>query len=278
MPNFSSRLNIAKPVGSDDFDTAEIANNWQIIDDHPGIHICTSSTRPTWGANQNAMCISETDTGLMYRWDGANFNLLHVSAIANDEVTLAMLGIGTAKGGLIVIRSANQPVELAVGTNGKGLVANSGSTDGVRWHYPKVPVFVRSRTSGNQTITSTSWTNVDTGIDITMTEVESGDWIGITVNGMWGSGDQPGRLDAMVVNSSNYVSGAAFGVRSWTGPNNGSPTFEPIGGEIMYQVVGGDISGGSIVLRLRAHIAASGSKVLQSNSNSPLQWFAKNYH
>jgi hypothetical protein len=53
--------------------TADIASNWQKIDDNPGYKICTAGTRPAWGAAQTGMLISETDTGLVWRWDGTNF-------------------------------------------------------------------------------------------------------------------------------------------------------------------------------------------------------------
>ncbi len=54
--------------------TADIAANWQKIDDTPGYKPCTSSTRPsTWGAAHAGMLIVETDTGLVWRWDGSAF-------------------------------------------------------------------------------------------------------------------------------------------------------------------------------------------------------------
>lgn len=71
MPTTSSRLGLAKPVTADDFNTAEIADNWQKVDDHPGTHICTLATRPTWGAAHEGMHIFETDTDLYWRWNGA---------------------------------------------------------------------------------------------------------------------------------------------------------------------------------------------------------------
>lgn len=68
MPTTSAKLGIAKPLTTDDFDTSEIAANWQLVDDHPGVYICTNATRPTWGANQDGMLIYETDTQRYYRW------------------------------------------------------------------------------------------------------------------------------------------------------------------------------------------------------------------
>lgn len=76
MTTSSARLAIAKPTTADDFDTDEIAANWQKVDDHPGIYICTSGTRPSWGAAHEGMLILETDTDLYWRWTGAAFTRL----------------------------------------------------------------------------------------------------------------------------------------------------------------------------------------------------------
>jgi hypothetical protein len=77
MPTTSDRLELAKPVTSDDFDTSEIADNWQKVDDHPGIFVCTSGTRPTWSGSQEGQLISETDTGLLWRWNGTTWVRQH---------------------------------------------------------------------------------------------------------------------------------------------------------------------------------------------------------
>lgn len=71
MPVTSTRLGLAKPVTSDSFTTAGLSSNLQILDTFPGIYICTSSTRPTWGANQAGMRIYETDTDTEWRWTGS---------------------------------------------------------------------------------------------------------------------------------------------------------------------------------------------------------------
>ena len=79
MPTSSDKLGLSKPLTTDPFDTATIAANWQIVDDHPGVFICTSGTRPTWGANQDGMFIFETDSGLAYRWDNGSGSFLRLN-------------------------------------------------------------------------------------------------------------------------------------------------------------------------------------------------------
>lgn len=73
MPTPTARLALLKPSNPDPFVTADIAGNWQKIDDIPGYRICTSSTRPSWSAAHAGMLIVETDTGLIWRWDGSAF-------------------------------------------------------------------------------------------------------------------------------------------------------------------------------------------------------------
>lgn len=73
MPTPSTRLGLLVPSTSDPFVTLDIANNWLALDANPGVLVCTSTTRPSWGTAQNGQLISETDTGLQWRWNGASW-------------------------------------------------------------------------------------------------------------------------------------------------------------------------------------------------------------
>lgn len=73
MPTPSPHLGLLVPARSDPFVTADIATNWDTIDAAPGDFICTSTTRPGWGAGQAGMSIYETDSGLEWRWNGSAF-------------------------------------------------------------------------------------------------------------------------------------------------------------------------------------------------------------
>src|SRR3954452_20373739 len=73
MPTPTTRMGLLKPTTADPFSTADLAANWQKIDDSPGTYVCTSTTRPPWGAAQRGRKIHETDTLLNWTWDGANF-------------------------------------------------------------------------------------------------------------------------------------------------------------------------------------------------------------
>jgi hypothetical protein len=67
----TARIGLLKPARSDTFVTQDLADNWQKVDDHILGKVCTSGTRPSWGAAQAGMLISETDTGLTWRWTGS---------------------------------------------------------------------------------------------------------------------------------------------------------------------------------------------------------------
>ncbi len=71
MPTPTSRLGLLKPSTADPFSTSDIAANWQKIDDNPGVFLCTSSTRPSWGAAHKGREILETDTLLKWIWTGS---------------------------------------------------------------------------------------------------------------------------------------------------------------------------------------------------------------
>jgi hypothetical protein len=73
MTSQTPRLNLTKATVLDPFVTQDIKNNWNKIDSYPGEFICTSTTRPNWTAQNIGQSISETDTGLSWKWDGAQF-------------------------------------------------------------------------------------------------------------------------------------------------------------------------------------------------------------
>ena len=74
MTTLSSRLGLKRHTTADRFRIQDYADNWAMLDTYPGSFVCTSTTRPTtWGAAQNGMKITETDTGLIWRWMGSAF-------------------------------------------------------------------------------------------------------------------------------------------------------------------------------------------------------------
>lgn len=116
MPIIEPRYGIEKPLTSDPFSTATIADNYDRIAAKPGTHICTAATRPTdWDANHLGMTIYETDSGLSWRWNGSAFvrdgaigalgygiRTLPLTAGTTDEVAVS-LDVTIPPGGRSVI-------------------------------------------------------------------------------------------------------------------------------------------------------------------------------
>lgn len=71
MSTLTSRMSLKKPDGPDPFDLADFVDNWDKIDAAPGVYICTSSTRPSWGVDQAGRVILETNTRRRLLWTGS---------------------------------------------------------------------------------------------------------------------------------------------------------------------------------------------------------------
>jgi hypothetical protein len=68
MASSTTRLGLRQPAPSDAVDvTADLSNNWGVVDAAVGIAVCTSTTRPS--VPYPGQQIRETDTGLSWYWD-----------------------------------------------------------------------------------------------------------------------------------------------------------------------------------------------------------------
>lgn len=83
MATQSKFLGLTVPSRTDQFSTSDIAGNWQSIDRAPGVHVCTSSSRPNWNAARAGRMIYETDTDLMWAWTGAAWSRVAPKGILN---------------------------------------------------------------------------------------------------------------------------------------------------------------------------------------------------
>lgn len=81
MPTPSPKLGLALPAQTDPFSTADIRTNWEKLDAAPGTHICTSTTRPVWGASQSGRRIFETNTNLEWLWTGSAWRRLNSTGL-----------------------------------------------------------------------------------------------------------------------------------------------------------------------------------------------------
>lgn len=136
------------------------------------------------------------------------------------------------------------------------------------------------RSSGNLTLNSTAWTNLDTGLDLVLDAV-AGDVI--EVGGTWRFQGEAveARLDvaslvaAAPVNywSNGTATPATNGIIGFGGPASIASTS---GGSMMRACVAGDLSLGTLTLRLRYKTDAATNKTLLAATTERFYWWAKN--
>lgn len=141
------------------------------------------------------------------------------------------------------------------------------------------------RSAGDLTLNNAAWTDVPSLGDLTVTAT-TGDIILVNPVGLWGSENVLTSLDCATIVSAapvNYVSTrsgtpAALGVGSWFGDNNTAGVNMVIGGPVQYPVQAGDVSGGTVTLRLRYDQASAANRTLfASTANVPLMLQATVY-
>lgn len=144
-----------------------------------------------------------------------------------------------------------------------------------------------SRTSGDLSLTSTSWANVDTGLDIVLDAV-AGDEIEVGLSGFTAAHASVttqfdvvsvvGGTPVNAVSSGATESGTGAGIQAWYAPSQAATTLHvSMGGSVMYTLQTGDIESGTVTLRLRYRNGSAGTRVISANSNNRFQWWAKNF-
>jgi hypothetical protein len=71
VATYSTVLGLKLNDESDPFQLSDFTANYQILDAAPGTFICTSTTRPTWGANQNGRLIFMSDLKQLSYWNNS---------------------------------------------------------------------------------------------------------------------------------------------------------------------------------------------------------------
>lgn len=138
------------------------------------------------------------------------------------------------------------------------------------------------RTSGDITVSGSSWADLDTGLDLTL-PAEVGDLIEVGLSGVWDSEARSGYIDVASLVSAAEVnywgvdgseSASHQGVVAWRGE---ASQRDSIGGSISRKVVSGDLESGVLTLRWRTHLDAAGTKDLFAQTTVPLHVWAKNH-
>jgi hypothetical protein len=142
------------------------------------------------------------------------------------------------------------------------------------------------RTSGNITLGATVnvWSNVDTGMDLTL-NASDGDVIEYAVSGLLGNQGVEAFFDVVTVVSGSPVNSFGFG----TTPANPPTSYGVVGwfhvasaqsgfiGSAFRTLVAGDISGGTVTLRLRHAPTANAARTLNAASSTPFEVWARNH-
>lgn len=140
----------------------------------------------------------------------------------------------------------------------------------------------KRRASTDLTLNNTSWTNLDTGLDLVLA-AEVGDVIEVHLNGGWQNEAVICGLDVVSIVAASPVNawgqagaeGAGnTGVQAWKGL---SGVEGAIGGSVMRTVVSGDLSAGNLTLRFRFRTTTAANKVLSAVTANPLHVWAKNH-
>lgn len=236
------------------------------------------SARPAAGAE--GQHYYATDTDLFYRDNGSTWDTLSMAPAAHAA--------SHASGGSdAVLPAAASQIEMETGTEAALRavsplrVAQAIAALAAAGSFPTARA---RRTAGDYTLNSTTWANVDTGLDLTVAAV-AGDVLQVSASGLWGAQAVVGMLDAATIVSAspvNYISGGGGasdqGVMAWWGTaSTVTATLNvPIGGGLQYVVQAGDIDGGNVVLRLRYRTATAANKTLLGTTALPFHWSVVN--
>ena len=140
MPSYTDRLSLIRHTGADVFRIDDYSDNWNTLDQFPGVFVCTSSTRPSdWGERQEGQLIFETDTSLIWQWTGDSWTrniakgLLDYQTVTSD-VSSASTSLVNAVTSTVTVAAGNRRHRITVGAstvyNGNGLTRLAIRRDG----------------------------------------------------------------------------------------------------------------------------------------------------
>lgn len=208
---------------------------------------------------------------------GAGVSVAFAAGVATIDIP------GGGSGGTVDVEDhgAAEGAAATIDFTGEVDVAFAGSTATVDVLKQTGATATARRTAGNLTLNSSTWANVDTGMDLVIAAAD-GDWIEVGSSGVWGNQAVFTVLDvvSMVAGSpvSSWGVGGAIdatgtGIRGWS---DSGTDFEPFSGSVVHQITSADISGGNVTLRLRYRQGVAGNKTLFATATNILQFWAHN--
>lgn len=208
--------------------------------------------------------------------------------IAAGSGAVATDTIWDTKGDIAAATAADTATKLAVGTNGQVLTADSAEATGLKWaaapgsassivDYDEVIL-----TSGSLTLNQTAVTTVSASLDMTLTAI-TGDIVEYGISGLLSNAAQFVGFDVYTMVAGSPVNpfgpglsaslGSTQGVSGWFAGNNAD--YHDVTGPVTRILVSGDISGGTVTLRLRYAKTTATARTLEASANSPLKVWAK---
>jgi hypothetical protein len=138
------------------------------------------------------------------------------------------------------------------------------------------------RTAGSYVLNGTSWADLDTGLDLVLAAAID-DVVEYSLTGLSQNEASDALLDVVTVVAGSPVTSFATrgavrntgqGVLAWR-LNTGAAT--SFGGSAFYKLASGDISGGTVTLRLRRRTLTASNKTLFGTDDIPLLAAARNH-
>jgi hypothetical protein len=201
-------------------------------------------------------------------------------------------GITIAGGGAVSVEDEGTELTASVDVIdfvGAGVTVTEPTADEVQVTIPAQTIGpikdleTSTRSSGDITANGTSWANLDTGLDLVL-DAAVGDLVGCGIIGRWeNQSSVTGFLDVVSVvggspvnawGSGTTESGSFEGVQAWVGDDG---VQSRAGGTVFKTIVSGDLSAGTVTLRLRVRTSSANNKVLNASANQILHFYAINY-
>lgn len=214
-------------------------------------------------------------SGQYLRGNGTNFVSAAVldadlpATITRDSEVFRLPGY-TTKGDIAVATAAGVVARQGVGADGTVLRADSTQGTGVAWTTPKIPSVQSRFTSGDRTLNSTAWADMNgSSFDVTLTGVTAGDVIEGQIIAYTGSEAVIAYFDLFAVTGSHYfLSGGSTSDPGMGGSFSGAGTCTST--TYAYTTVSGDLSAGSFTARPRYRTSAATNKTGFASTTLPL--------
>lgn len=253
-----------------------------------GSSVTTDDTAPSTPSDGDLWYDSTTGKTFVWYEDGTSNQWVEVGA--NAQLTIPQHGVDHVRGGVDVLDGDRLTVDYVptIYTRNSAASGAGNNTDltahlsGIDNKLKYINKYARAkRTSGNLSESTSSWVNVDTGLDLTI-QADVGDVIMVAVSGVWQAGGVDKYMDVITVVSGMIVNSFSLdgaptatgtGISGWVGE---ATNLTPFGSSFFRALDINDVFNNSVTLRLRRRGPTTATTTLFANSNTPFEWWARN--